>query len=89
MLRVTHTRETQFKKNQAGSAPAPTPAPAPAGRPVAAVIASGGARVRGHGSLPIAREKLQVPKVHALCSQFSLFKHYELPSHGQCGTKCL
>ena len=32
--------------------------------------------------------KLQVPKEQTLCSHFSLFKHFKLPSHDQCGTKC-
>ena len=54
MLRVTHTRETQFKKNQAGN---PSPSPSPV-----AAAASGGARMCGHGFLPIARENSKYPK---------------------------
>ena len=87
-FRITNTRETQFKKNQAGREPEPGPGPEPepgpglAGRPAAA--ASGDARA---WFPPNRARKLQVPKGHALCSQFSLFKHCELPSHGQCETK--
>ena len=32
--------------------------------------------------------KLQVPKRHTLFSHFSLFKHFKLSFHDQCGTKC-
>ena len=50
---------------------------------------NGGAHAYVRAWFPLNRaRKLQVPKGHALCSQFSLFKHNELPSHGQCGTKC-
>ena len=67
--------------------PRPRTEPEPGtGRPAAAA-ASGGARMRAWFP-PNRARKLQVPKGHALCSQFSLFKHYKLPSHGQCGTKC-
>ena len=43
-----------------GPEPGPAPAPAPAGRTAAA--ASGGVRMSGHGSLPIAHENSKYPK---------------------------
>ena len=69
------------KRTRLGREPEPEPGPAPPPPPPAAA--------RAAWFPPNRARKLQVPKGHTLCSQFSLFKHYELPSHGQCGTKCL
>ena len=65
MLRVTHTRETQFR-TRPGREPEPRPRPGlepepePGSAPAAA--ASGGARMCGHGFLPIARENFKYSK---------------------------
>ena len=80
------------KRTRPGREPEPRPRPGPEPEPGtgAAAAASGDARAHERAWYPPNRaRKLQVPKGHALCSHFSLFKHYKLPSYGQCGTKCL
>ena len=70
--------------------PNPSPSPSPARHRRRPAAASGSARAHASASIVPSFSRAKTPSTQRArpCSQFSLFIHHKLPSHGQCGTKC-